>query len=57
MGIKCAAAPIFNTRNEAIAAISVTAPAFRTSDQTYEEMKVHVKHAAYTISKRLGACD
>jgi len=57
MGIKCAAAPIFNVRHEAIAAISVTAPAFRTSDQTYEEMKIQVKHAANTISKRLGDCD
>ena len=57
MGIKCAAAPIFNSRHEAVAAISVTAPAFRTSDDVYEEMKVQVKQAADTISKRLGACE
>ena len=57
IGIKCAAAPIFNSRNEAVAAISVTAPAFRTSDDIYEEMKVQVKQAADTISKRLGACE
>ncbi|MCW4630781.1 MULTISPECIES: IclR family transcriptional regulator [Marinomonas] len=57
MGIKCAAAPIFNSRHEAVAAISVTAPAFRTSDDVYEDMKIQVKDAANTISKRLGACD
>ena len=57
MGIKCAAAPIFNSRHEAVAAISVTAPAFRTSDEVYEEMKVQVKQAADTISKRLGNCE
>ena len=57
MGIKCAAAPIFNVRHEAVAAISVTAPAFRTSDETYDAMKVQVKQAANAISKRLGACD
>ncbi|GGN35900.1 MULTISPECIES: IclR family transcriptional regulator [Marinomonas] len=57
MGIKCAAAPIFNSRHEAVAAISVTAPAFRTSDDVYEAMKNQVKDAANAISKRLGACD
>jgi DNA-binding IclR family transcriptional regulator len=57
MGIKCAAAPIFNSRHEAVAAISVTAPAFRTSDDVYDEMKVQVKQAAETISKRLGDCE
>jgi DNA-binding IclR family transcriptional regulator len=57
IGIKCAAAPIFNSRQEAIAAIRVTAPAFRTSDEVYEEMKAQVKLAANTISKRLGACE
>lgn len=56
MGIKCAAAPIFNSRHEAIAAISVTAPAFRTNDDVYEGMKVQVKQAADSISKRLGDC-
>lgn len=57
MGIKCAAAPIFNSRHEAVAAISVTAPVFRTSDDVYEKMKQQVKLAASTISKRLGACE
>ena len=57
IGIKCAAAPIFNARHEVVAAISVTAPAFRTDDESYETMKVWVKNAADDISKRLGACD
>ncbi|QUX94339.1 IclR family transcriptional regulator [Marinomonas sp. CT5] len=57
LGIKCVAAPIFNSRHEAVAAISVTAPAFRTADDVYEEMKIQVKQAAETISKRLGDCE
>ncbi|AEF56072.1 IclR family transcriptional regulator [Marinomonas posidonica] len=57
IGIKCAAAPIFNSRHEVVAAISVTAPAFRTHDDIYEEMKGAVKLAAEVISKHLGDCE
>ncbi|BFM50588.1 IclR family transcriptional regulator [Marinomonas sp. THO17] len=57
IGIKCVAAPIFNARHQVVAAISVTAPAFRTDDASYETMKGLVKSAADDISKRLGACD
>ncbi|MBJ7537950.1 IclR family transcriptional regulator [Marinomonas transparens] len=57
MGIKCAAATIFNALNEPVAAISVTAPSFRVDDDTFIEMQSQVKAAADDISKRLGACN
>lgn len=54
-GIQCAAAPIFNYRNEPIAALSITAPAFRINDEKFQRFQQLVLSACREISNRMGA--
>jgi len=53
-GLKCIAAPVFGTRGNVIAALSVSGPAIRMTDQTMPEMIARVKDAAATITGRLS---
>jgi IclR family KDG regulon transcriptional repressor len=53
-GARCIAAPIFNLQNQAIAAISLSAPASRMSDRLMMKAAGAVKHTAGLISKQLG---
>ena len=54
-GIRCVGAPIFNQAGRAVAAISVSGPAFRvTKKSVQEKLKKEVMETALRISQRLG---
>jgi IclR family acetate operon transcriptional repressor len=54
-GIRCVAAPIYNEMGQAVAAISVSGPAFRITKRTIQEtLKKEVMETALKISQRLG---
>ncbi len=54
-GIQCAASTIFNYRNEPIAALSITAPAFRIDEVRFLHFQKRIKEACVEISSRMGA--
>ena len=53
-GARCVGAPIFDHRGDAIAAISISGPAFRSSNQETEEMGVAVLEVTAQISRKIG---
>ena len=54
-GIRCVAAPIYNEIGKTVAAISITAPAFRVTKKSIQEtLKKEVMETASKISERLG---
>lgn len=54
-GIRCASAPIFDEGGKAIAAISISGPAFRITKKLIQEsLKGEVMETALKISQRLG---
>jgi len=54
-GIRCVAAPIYNEVGRAVAAISISSPAFRITKKIIQEtMKREVMETALKISQRLG---
>ncbi len=54
-GIRCVAAPIYNEVGKTVAAISITAPAFRVTKKSIQEtLKKEVMATASQISERLG---
>ena len=54
-GIRCVAAPIYNETGKTVAAISITAPAFRVTRKIIQEtLKKEVMETAFRISERLG---
>ncbi len=54
-GIRCVAAPIYNEAGKAVAAISISAPAFRATKRVIQEsLKKEVMETALKISQRLG---
>lgn len=54
-GIRCVAAPIFNEMGRAVAAISISGPAFRITKKVIQEtLKKEVMETAFKISERLG---
>ena len=54
-GIRCVAAPVFNDAGQAVAAISVSGPAFKVTKKVVQEtMKKEVMEAASRISTKLG---
>jgi DNA-binding IclR family transcriptional regulator len=54
-GIRCIAAPIFNEAGKAVAAISISGPAFRVTKKVIQEtLKKEVMETAFKISERLG---
>jgi DNA-binding IclR family transcriptional regulator len=54
-GIRCVAAPIYNEAGRAVAAISISAPAFRVTKKVIQEsLKKEVMETAFKISQRLG---
>ena len=49
------AAPIYNEASKAVAAISISGPAFRITKKVIQEiLKKEVMETAYKISERLG---
>jgi len=54
-GIRCVAAPIYNEIGKAVAAISISGPAFRVTKKVIQEsLKKEVMQTALQISQRLG---
>jgi IclR family transcriptional regulator, KDG regulon repressor len=54
-GIRCVAAPIYNEAGRAVAAVSISGPAFQvTKKRVQETLKKEVMETAYKISQRLG---
>ena len=54
-GIRCVAAPVYNETGKTVAAISITAPAFRATKKIIQEtLKKEVTETAFKISERLG---
>ena len=53
-GVRCIAAPIFNWKNEPIAAISISAPAARMTEETSKNLAPRLIQAAEEISGLLG---
>jgi DNA-binding IclR family transcriptional regulator len=54
-GIRCVAAPIYNETGRAVAAISISGPAFRITKKVIQEiLKKEVIETAFKISERLG---
>jgi len=54
-GIRCVAAPIYNEIGKTVAAISITAPAFRVTKKVIQDtLKREVTETALRISERLG---
>lgn len=54
-GIRCVAAPVFNDRGIAIAAISISGPAVRvTRQKIQDQLKDDVMQTAFEISQKLG---
>lgn len=54
-GIRCIAAPIFNEAGKAVAAVSISGPAFRVTKKVIQErLKKEVMKTALKISQRLG---
>jgi IclR family acetate operon transcriptional repressor len=54
LGIRCAAAPIFDHRGEVIGGVSVTAPSFRLTPERLEKIAPFVVQAARRITRKLG---
>jgi len=54
-GIRCVAAPLYNEIGKVVAAISISAPAFRVTKKVIQEsLKKEVMETALRISERLG---
>jgi len=53
IGLTCVAAPIFNHKNEVIAAVSTSGPTARMMTCLEDKIIPQVKSAAYYISNRL----
>ena len=54
-GIRCVGAPIYNEAGKAVAAVSVSGPAFRITKKAIQEtLKREVMETALKISRRLG---
>ena len=54
LGIKCVGAPIFDHRGQVIAAISVSGPTVRMSEERKRELVQLVKDTSIKISRRMG---
>lgn len=54
IGVRCAAAPIFNQQGTVIAALSVSGPNVRLKDKQMELIREMVKDSAFEISVRMG---
>ncbi len=52
--LRCIGAPIFNSRNEAIASISISGPTSRVISELVPEIAPRVIYAAQEISRKLG---
>lgn len=52
--ISAVAAPVFDARNECVAAVSISGPSTRFAGEALEELTRHVRKASEEISTKLG---
>lgn len=55
VGVRCVAAPVFGPNGSLLAALSVSAPSVRLTDERFPEFAELVKAAASEVSARLGS--
>jgi len=53
-GIRCIAVPIFDHSGHVIAAVSVSGPTIRMTDERLEQLHAHMRHIGQQLSARLG---
>lgn len=53
-GIRCVGAAIFDHQGKVVAALSISGPAFRLTEERIQELAPHVKATALAISRQLG---
>ena len=54
-GIRCVAAPVYSEASKAVAAVSISGPAFRVTKKVIQErLKKEVMETAFKTSQRLG---
>jgi IclR family acetate operon transcriptional repressor len=54
-GMRCVAAPIMNATGEVVAGISISGPSARVTHDRINRLGAHVRQAAETLSRALGA--
>lgn len=54
-GMRCVAAPILNATGEVVAGISISGPSARVTHDRINRLGAHVRQAAETLSRALGA--
>ena len=54
LGMRCIAAPIFNSEGEAIAGLSISGPVVRISEDRIPEISRAVTQAAYKLTEAIG---
>ena len=54
LGARCVAAPLYNYENKVVAAISITGPSLRISDEKLAQLKKLIVETAQAISLQLG---
>jgi DNA-binding IclR family transcriptional regulator len=54
IGLRCVAAPIFNARQQAIAAISISGPSSRITSEKQGDLTQIIEQATQKISRKLG---
>jgi DNA-binding IclR family transcriptional regulator len=53
-GVNCIAAPIYDHKHQILAAISVSAPSVRLTNQAIKQLKTHLIENCTAVSKKLG---
>ncbi|XWN30459.1 MAG: IclR family transcriptional regulator [Devosia sp.] len=54
LGMRCVAAPVFNTFGEAVAGLSVSGPTVRFPDEGMAEVGARIRRAALAVTDRIG---
>lgn len=54
-GMRCVAAPVFNATSAVVAGLSISGPTARVSKERTKDFATHVRAAANTLSRLLGA--
>ncbi len=57
LGMRCIAAPIFDEKSRAIAAVSISGPTIRVTDEAIETIAEHTVAAAKEITKAIGGVE
>jgi DNA-binding IclR family transcriptional regulator len=56
-GVNCIAAPIYDHKNQILAAISISAPSVRFTSKIIKQLKAHLIENCTAVSKQFGYCN